>query len=219
MTADPNLDPTENSEDDFILEDAPVQELEDLFQLPPQVGPADLRAQTPQPADILFADTPEDETGAPLQDRPEFAEQGKSQWPGNSMTPSEMGLPVQATHEDPLAADDGIDTEQELEVIGDDLELPQPILDAEVVESDPAESQQTSAAPFGKVRSEYPVEDGWEPVAHVPGRIASDAHDAHKEHEQPADQTELVEQDAFAEASEGESASTEDELEIGRAHV
>ena len=177
MTADPNLDPTENSEDDFILEDAPVQELEDLFQLPPQVGPADLRAQTPQPADILFADTPEDETGAPLQDRPEFAEQGRSQWPGNSMTPSEMGLPVQATHEDPLQADDGIDTEQELEVIGDDLELPQPTSDVEVVESEQAESQQTPS-PFGKVRSEYPVEDGWEPVAHVPGRIGSDAHEA-----------------------------------------
>lgn len=202
MTADSNLDPTENSEDDFILEDAPVQELEDLFQLPPQVGPVDLKAKQPQPADILFADAPIDETGAPLQDRPEFSEQGKSQWPGNTMTPSEMGLPVRAEQEDPLHADDGIDTEQELEVIGDDVTQETFGSGAEATEVAPAEPTESDlGAPedslFGKVRTEYPVEAGWEPVAHVPGRVASDASDST---EVSDSETELVEEPALVEA-------------------
>lgn len=217
MTADPNLDPTENSEDDFILEDAPVQELEDLFQLPPQVGPVDLSAQAPQPADILFADTPLDETGAPLQDRPEFAEQGKSQWPGNTMTPSEMGIPVRAEQEDPLQAEDGIDTEQELEVIGDDV-LETPFgADAPPAEETPTEEMATEQndaedSLFGKVRTEYPVEAGWEPVAHVPGRVASDAAESNEANESEAE-SDLFAEPAFAEHQSANESEGEQPLD------
>jgi hypothetical protein len=154
---------------------------------------------------------PTDETGRPLQDRPEFAEQGKSQWPGNTMTPSEMGLPVRAEQEDPLQAEDGIDTEQELEVIGDDV-LETPVgSDATPVEDVPTEESESEDSLFGKVRTEYPVEAGWEPVAHVPGRVASDTAESNEASES---ETEFVEDPTFAESETETESDTETETEI-----
>jgi hypothetical protein len=164
MTADKNLDPTENNEDDFILEDAPVNDLEDLFQVPPTASSAK-SGQKKQPSDLLFEPTDAAAEQADHEGNSKFSETGKSSWPGKNMSASDMGLPVASGNDDPLNAEDSLDADRELEVIGDDVASRAPSIDG------------VNAYPVRDASEDFPVEAGWEPVSATPGRITDDQAD------------------------------------------
>jgi hypothetical protein len=175
MSGQTNGEQPDDLDDDFIIEDAPVNDLEDLFQAGPAAAKPKKGSEAPDASDVLFqAGDPAD---AQFEGRPEFAESSSGRWPGHELQPDDIGIPVEG-REDPLTADDGIDTEQELEVIGDDGQVHAPAAGDEsfvIDEGQIAGATGESDNPYitGE-QPEVPVEEGWEPVAATPGRVADD---------------------------------------------
>jgi hypothetical protein len=183
MSGQTNREQPDDLDDDFIIEDAPVNDLEDLFQSGPAAAKQKKGSDTPDASDVLFQAT--DPAAAQFEGRPEFAESGSGRWPGHELQPGDIGIPVEGK-EDPLTADDGIDTEQELEVIGDDGQVRAPAAGDESFVIDEGQIAGATAGDEGGAagetdnpyitgeQPEVPVEEGWEPVAATPGRVADD---------------------------------------------
>lgn len=142
MSGDQNRD-DELDFEDFILEDAPLGDLEDLFADTPPGRPAakagaDARGQgngaqdpaasaQPDEEDLLF--TSHEPTETPSESfagREQFSEVSPVRWAGHKMPPQDIGIPEQEEVQDPLTdlnEDFPIDSDQELEVVHDDTDL------------------------------------------------------------------------------------------------
>ena len=194
MSGEPNRDQPDSNEDDFILEDAPVNDLEDLFRPGPAAAAPPGAGKGDEPSDVLFQDAAQQaEAAEQFEGRPEFAENSDARWGGHKLQPGEIGIPVEGG-EDPLTAEDSIDADQELQVVDDERELEASASpgegeafaldeqqDAAPAEHEPVaeEAEAASGNPFltGQERHEFPVEDGWEPIEATPGRVAGDPQD------------------------------------------
>ena len=222
MSGQTNREQPDDLDDDFIIEDAPVNDLEDLFQPGHAAAKPKKGSDTPDASDVLFQAG--DPAAAQFEGRPEFAESSSGRWPGHELQPADIGIPVEGK-EDPLTADDGIDTEQELEVIGDDGQVRAP---AAGDESFVIDEGQIAGATAGQVdgadgesenpyitgeQPEVPVEEGWEPVAATPGRVADDEATLGTVDEEQAAEADAEQEPALVGAGGGEEIYAEVEAE------
>lgn len=122
--------------EDFILEDAPVDDLESLFEPTAPAAPAGAAAAAEPDADDMLFEHREVEASEKFGQPTQFQEQGGPLWKGHRMSAEEIGIPVDAP---PPAAEEvpapqldallegdeefSVDGDAELELVDDDSGL------------------------------------------------------------------------------------------------
>jgi hypothetical protein len=186
MSGEPPRDDEQDNLDDFIIDDARVDDLDDLFTNPAAGAKAKPQSTEPDSDDVLFDAGGNLQASEVFEGSPQFEEGGGHRWRGHDLAPDEIGIPVDAgTEQGNEAAVGSSFTEQldslldgdadfgesdsELELVDDDSELVG--VGSETLDGSDTDDQETfledtePAADAGEF-AEEPFEEPFEEVAY-----------------------------------------------------